>query len=220
MSIATALKRHRTSSIAIAGAWSLSVCICACAHTTPQAPSPTPEQAPPVTRTSSATVQTTTAEVPAQSSTTSAELPAQQTNTPPASPNRELRPRGAVHVSDKVAKRCHMDFANVNTAPKFAFDRSDLSPADRSTLDQVARCVTTGPLNGRAITVVGHTDPRGTPQYNMALGERRASAASQYLENEGVSPKNVVTISRGKLDATGNDEAGWQRDRRVDIDLK
>jgi peptidoglycan-associated lipoprotein len=131
-------------------------------------------------------------------------------------------PKGTagIGMSDELIKACDIKFDNVDQAPKFAFDRSELTPEDQAVLDQIARCVTTGPLKGRHLHLVGRADPRGEVEYNMALGEHRAGSAVQYLEQAGVAASQLDETSRGKLDATGTDEATWARDRRVDIDLR
>jgi peptidoglycan-associated lipoprotein len=125
-----------------------------------------------------------------------------------------------ISVSDEIAKACKISFSNVDRAPKFDFDRSDLLPDDRDVLDQVAKCLTTGPLKGRTLALVGRTDMRGEPEYNMGLGEHRAGSVRLYLTRLGVDSKKVAETSRGELDATGTDENGWRKDRRVDILLR
>lgn len=103
--------------------------------------------------------------------------------------------------------------------PKFDFDSYDLTLDEKQVLDQVAECLTRGPLKGKNVTLVGHTDPRGENEYNMALGAYRASAVKNYLGDKGVEKVRMQETSRGALDATGNDEGGWHEDRRVDITL-
>ena len=115
---------------------------------------------------------------------------------------------------------CKIDFNNVSTAPKFSFDEATLPGDERSVLHQIATCITTGPLKGRNIHLVGRADPRGEQEYNMALGGSRANTVKSYLTQDGVNPNQISTTSRGKLDATGVNEQGWQQDRRVDIDLR
>jgi len=122
-----------------------------------------------------------------------------------------------VNVSDEIATACKLRFNDADTAPKFDFDRSDLGQDDNDILSQVAKCVTTGPLAGRSLDLVGRADPRGEQAYNTTLGHKRASSVSQYLTSVGVDASKLVSTSRGEGDATGTDESGWQRDRRVDI---
>jgi len=102
-------------------------------------------------------------------------------------------------------------------APKFDFDRAELTAQDRAVLEQVANCVTRGPLRGKRLQLVGRADPRGTDEYNLGLGDRRARSVSTYLERLGVVAGSLSASTRGALDATGRDESGWQIDRRVDL---
>jgi peptidoglycan-associated lipoprotein len=137
---------------------------------------------------------------------------------PVRSPVGQVSP--SLGLSQDIAAACKIEFGSVDHAPKFDFDDDELLPADRDVLQQVAVCVTTGPLKGRALRLVGHADPRGEPEYNMALGARRAGSARSFLTHLGVDPAKLATTSRGELDATGKDEEGWRRDRRVDILLQ
>jgi peptidoglycan-associated lipoprotein len=123
----------------------------------------------------------------------------------------------AVNVSKEIMDACNITIPD--RAPKFDFDSSDLSSAEKSILDQVAKCLTTGPLAGKSVKLVGRADPRGEQEYNMELGENRASSVKKYLIGLGVDGKRMALTSRGALDATGSDEEGWRKDRRVDITL-
>ena len=67
--------------------------------------------------------------------------------------------------------------------------------------------------------LVGHADPRGDEEYNMVLGGRRADNVKAAIAGAGLDSAKMATTSRGEMDATGTDEAGWERDRRVDIML-
>lgn len=156
----------------------------------------------------------TAAPAPSTSSTPAAELGTTTTT------GARVQGDGGLSVSHSLADACRIEFDNAAAAPKFDFDRSDLSDQDRRVLQQVATCVTTGPMAGRRLSLVGHTDPRGEQEYNLTLGAHRSSSAAMYLEQLGVSPSNVSETSRGKLDATGTDAPTWAQDRRVDIDLK
>jgi peptidoglycan-associated lipoprotein len=123
-------------------------------------------------------------------------------------------------VSGEIYQLCHLDVSSETAAaPKFAFDQSLLTPSDVHVLEKIATCLTTGPLAGRSVMLVGRADPRGTEEYNLSLGARRAHSVGKYLEQLGVSTGHVDETSRGALDATGSDEAAWAVDRRVDISL-
>jgi peptidoglycan-associated lipoprotein len=96
----------------------------------------------------------------------------------------------------------------------FAFDRYDLTPKAREILSQNADLLL---QHSRVkIQVEGHCDERGTIEYNLALGERRATTAKGYLVSLGVSPDRVSTISYGEemsVDPRSNEEA-WAKNRR------
>ena len=126
----------------------------------------------------------------------------------------------AVNVDDAILKACNVKFSNVDEAPKFDFDSEQLSDQEKEVLEQVAKCLTTGPLKGRAVDLVGRADPRGETEYNMTLGAKRARAAHTFLAGLGVASDKLFDTSRGELDASGTDEQGWKRDRRVDVKLR
>lgn len=125
----------------------------------------------------------------------------------------------SIAVSDEIARTCELATSDLEQWPKFDFDRSELTARDHDILDALGKCLTTGPLQGRRIELIGRADPRGAPDYNLALGARRANVVARYLELLGVGGDRMHETSRGELDASGNDEASWQRDRRVDIVL-
>lgn len=138
------------------------------------------------------------------------------TNHPPAPPPD---PNASLSLSDDIRAQCDVHSGDAQRAPKFDFDDSALTEEDERELDQVAKCLTTGPLKGRSIKLVGRADPRGETEYNLSLGEHRAAAVREYLVRDGVAPGRITLTSRGALDATGTDEDSWRLDRRVDIAL-
>ena len=144
--------------------------------------------------------------------------PAPTTNTPaPAPVTKPASP--TVSVGDELAKKCELRLGNIQEAPKFDYDASELAPADRDVLQQIATCVTSGPLKGKKLELTGRADPRGTEEYNLGLGTRRAGSVKTFLERLGVNGGQLGETTRGALDANGNDENGWSLDRRVDITL-
>jgi peptidoglycan-associated lipoprotein len=134
-----------------------------------------------------------------------------------SAPTPTRRSDQQINLSDDIRRMCDID--DSDRAPKFDFDSNQLAGNDRDILVQVGRCFTTGPLKGRAMRLTGRADPRGESEYNMNLGEARATSVRSYLANLGVAGGNMSETSRGALDATGHDEATWRRDRRVDIML-
>jgi peptidoglycan-associated lipoprotein len=124
----------------------------------------------------------------------------------------------SVAISGDILAKCKIEFSTQAEAPKFDYDATNLSSDDTRVLDQVATCLTTGPLKGHSVQLVGRADPRGSDQYNMALGANRAHQVTTYLQQKGVSA-TLRETSRGALDATGRDETTWRNDRRVDLVL-
>ncbi len=103
---------------------------------------------------------------------------------------------------------------NVGDRVFFGFDRYNLTPVARGTLQkQAAWLIANSNVN---VVIEGHCDERGTREYNLALGERRASAAADYLMTLGVPATRISTISYGKErpeDAASN-EIAWAKNRR------
>jgi peptidoglycan-associated lipoprotein len=149
---------------------------------------------PPIAQTGGANAPATTAPIP-------------QTSAAPAPVTAN------VSISDEIRSRCGIPDADAY----FPFDSARVTSNDRSPLDLVARCFTSGPLAGHALKLVGRADPRGQSDYNLTLGQSRADAVGTYLDGHGVDKAKTQTTSRGAMDATGSDESGWQHDRRVDV---
>ncbi len=97
----------------------------------------------------------------------------------------------------------------------FAYDSSALSAGARATLDKQAGWFKQNP--SRHATIEGHADERGTREYNLALGQRRAHAVKQYLVAAGVPPVSLAIVSFGKErpDAAGHNEEAWAKNRRA-----
>ncbi|WP_298143833.1 peptidoglycan-associated lipoprotein Pal [uncultured Acinetobacter sp.] len=102
----------------------------------------------------------------------------------------------------------------------FDYDSSELSSTDLQTLQAHAQFLMAN-ANSR-VALTGHTDERGTREYNMALGERRAKAVESFLVTTGVSPTQLEAVSYGKEMpvATGHTEAAWKENRRVEINYE
>lgn len=138
-----------------------------------------------------------TAKTPAQP----AELPV--ATTPPV-------PSAGIAVTEEMKS----PFADIH----FDFDKSFIKNEDRPVLRNIATFMTRHP-NVR-LRVEGNCDERGTSEYNMALGERRAESARKYIADLGIPASRISTISFGKekpLDS-GHDEAAWAKNRRDHFD--
>ncbi|MBV8169476.1 MAG: peptidoglycan-associated lipoprotein Pal [Alphaproteobacteria bacterium] len=104
--------------------------------------------------------------------------------------------------------------ANVGDRVFFAYDKADLSADARRTLERQAAWLRQ--WTNQRLTVEGHCDERGTREYNLALGERRANAVKDYLVALGVPASRLSTISYGKERPVvlGSNEAAWAQNRR------
>lgn len=105
---------------------------------------------------------------------------------------------------------------NMVTVYYFDFDEATLTEESRANLDVAAAAIKAA---GVSVRLEGHADERGTPEYNLALGERRAQAVANYLGLQGVDAGKLELISYGeeKPVMTGSDEASWAKNRRVEL---
>lgn len=118
-------------------------------------------------------------------------------------------------ASKGIVKGSKEDFvANVGDRVFFDFDKSSLRADAKATLDKQAAWLKAYP--NYAMTIEGHADERGTREYNLALGEKRANAVAEYLKAAGVAAARVKTVSYGKERpvALGSNEAAWSQNRR------
>ena len=109
---------------------------------------------------------------------------------------------------------------NVGDRVFFDTDQSTIRQDGREVLNRQAEWLKK--YTNYQITMAGHCDERGTREYNLALGERRANAAKQYLVAQGIPASRIQTISYGKErpDPVGSDEAAWARNRRAVTELQ
>ena len=105
--------------------------------------------------------------------------------------------------------------AQVGDTVNFDFDNAVLTVSARSTLNRQAAFLSLNP--DLLIVIEGHADERGTREYNLALGERRATAVRDYLVAKGINSARVRTVSYGKERPAiaGSDEAAWSKNRRA-----
>jgi len=134
-------------------------------------------------------------------------------------------PRGArneadttIQISEDLRRECQLPNSPKN-APHFDYADATLHAHGANILDDVAKCLSEGPLKGRVMTIIGRSDARGSTAYNKQLSADRAGAARDYLVQHGVAAANVRVIARGELGAQGKDEETWALDRRVDFEL-
>jgi peptidoglycan-associated lipoprotein len=104
-----------------------------------------------------------------------------------------------------------------NVRVHFSFDRADLDSKELPLLQRVARCVMAD--QGLHVIVEGNTDERGTEEYNLSLGNRRANAVQKYLQGLGVPAPQLKTVSYGKEKplCTEHNEGCWAENRRAAV---
>lgn len=109
------------------------------------------------------------------------------------------------------------DTSNKANIIYFAFDSNELDSAGQATVQKFAKYLTANPST--KVRIEGNTDERGTREYNVGLGERRANAVQSALQAGGVSAKQMSVISYGeeRPAAQGHDEAAWSQNRRAVI---
>jgi len=101
----------------------------------------------------------------------------------------------------------------------FDFDKAVLRADDQASLDQKVAILTANA--GVRVRISGHCDERGSDEYNLALGNRRATAAKQYLVSHGIDASRIETVSYGEERpiATGHDEDSWAQNRRDEFEI-
>jgi peptidoglycan-associated lipoprotein len=122
-----------------------------------------------------------------------------------------------VDVDALNRQRIQARIAEVFKPVYFAYDQSSLSAEGQSTLQEIGKLMKEVPeITAR---VEGHSDERGSNDYNLALGERRAKSVNDYLTSYGIQATRLSTISYGeeKPASEGHDESSWSKNRRVEF---
>ena len=134
--------------------------------------------------------------------------------TPPPAPPAQTAPAPAP-VTSKIVPGSAEDFrVNVGDTVHFGYDQYNVEENDKAILGRQAQWLARYP--SVRVSVEGHADERGTREYNLALGARRANAVKEYLVSQGVSAARVETVSYGKERpiCTESNEACWTQNRR------
>ncbi|MFO7565513.1 MAG: OmpA family protein [Enhygromyxa sp.] len=118
----------------------------------------------------------------------------------------------AIVIEVGIAELCGIDAAKAH----FDYDSAQLDPDARATIAALADCFVDGPLAGREVLLIGHTDPRGPDEYNRELGMSRAEAVAQQLAREGLASTRIDVESLGEEQAN-TDPSEWPDNRRVDV---
>ena len=119
------------------------------------------------------------------------------------------------NMSSDEQARLQMQELQKNNIVYFGLDKFDIQSEFAQMLDAHANFLRSNP--SYKVTVEGHADERGTPEYNIALGERRANAVKMYLQGKGVGADQISIVSYGKEKPAvlGHDEAAYAKNRRA-----
>jgi peptidoglycan-associated lipoprotein len=145
--------------------------------------------------------------------------PAQEAPPPPPPPPADDG-RAAREAAEAEAARLRQLRADLSAPIFFDFDRSDVRPGtDQSVLDRKAAILAANPAV--RLRIAGHADERGSDEYNLALGNRRAASAKRYLTGKGVADNRIEVVSYGEERPAnpGHDEAAWAENRRDEFEV-
>ncbi|HEY7471442.1 MAG TPA: peptidoglycan-associated lipoprotein Pal [Gemmatimonadota bacterium] len=133
---------------------------------------------------------------------------------PPATDTADADAEAARRAEEEARRAREAAYSSIQAPIYFDFDRSDLREDARQTLQAKAEALRQFP--DIRIRIEGHCDERGTVEYNLALGERRADAARAYLVDLGIDPDRMTTISYGeeRPAVEGQNEGAWSQNRR------
>jgi peptidoglycan-associated lipoprotein len=172
-----------------------------------------PEPAPEPVR--SGTTTTTTVSGPNADSIRRAEEEAARR----AAEEAARRRADSIAAAEAAARAASEARAALTAAVHFDYDQSDLRAEDRAILDAKVPILQANP--GVMITIEGHTDERGSDEYNLALGQRRAAAVKRYLVDHGIAEGRLQTQTYGEERpvAQGKDESAYAQNRRAEFDI-
>ncbi|MBA3554629.1 MAG: peptidoglycan-associated lipoprotein Pal [Gemmatimonadales bacterium] len=156
------------------------------------------------------------------------EEPAPEPTPAPAPPPPEPSPRDDSAERERLerertereaAERARAVAADLATMINFEYDQATIREADQGTLDRKASILAANPEV--RVRVSGHADERGSDEYNLALGNRRAAAAKRYLESKGVESSRIEVVSYGEERPLnpGTDESAFAQNRRDEFEV-
>ena len=147
--------------------------------------------------------------------------PAPQPAPPPAPAPKPECDAACVEARNNAAKTeaIRAATAALTATIYFDYDRSDITDDSRAKLDAKVPVLTQN--TGVRIRIAGHTDSRGSDEYNLALGQRRAAAAKRYLTDRGIDGSRIEILSFGEERPTCTDESEgcWSRNRRDEFEI-
>lgn len=122
-------------------------------------------------------------------------------------------------AADRAARDRTALMADITAMVHFDYDRSEVRSDDMANLDRKAAILNAN--SGLRLRISGHADDRGSDEYNLALGNRRAAAAKRYLVSKGIADGRIDIVSMGEERpmSQGADEASWQQNRRDEFEV-
>jgi peptidoglycan-associated lipoprotein len=137
----------------------------------------------------------------------------------PADDSAERERLEKERLAREAAERARTVGADLAAMINFDYDQAVVRQADQATLDRKAAILAANP--GVKIRIAGHADERGSDEYNLALGNRRAAAAKRYLENKGVDASRIEVVSYGEERPLnpGSDETAYAQNRRDEFEV-
>jgi peptidoglycan-associated lipoprotein len=137
--------------------------------------------------------------------------------TPP--PDNTAQRDSLQRLKDAEEQRRRAVAADLAAMINFDYDQANVRSADESTLDRKAAILSANP--NVKLTISGHADERGSDEYNLALGNRRAGAAKRYLQNKGIDGSRLDVVSYGEERPLnpGHDEAAYAQNRRDEFQV-
>jgi peptidoglycan-associated lipoprotein len=141
---------------------------------------------------------------------------------PPSAPADDSAERDRLErerMAREAAEKGRAVSADLAAMINFDYDQAVVRPADQETLNRKAAILVANP--GVKIRISGHADERGSDEYNLALGNRRAAAAKRYLQSKGVDASRIEVVSYGEERPLnpGNDESAYAQNRRDEFEV-
>ncbi|MGH7512907.1 MAG: peptidoglycan-associated lipoprotein Pal [Gemmatimonadales bacterium] len=137
----------------------------------------------------------------------------------PVDNSAERRRADSIAAANAAAEKAKAVAADLAAMINFEYDQAVIRSADQGTLDRKAAILGANP--NVKVQISGHADERGSDEYNLALGNRRAAAAKRYLENKGIDASRMDVVSYGEERPLnpGHDEAAYAQNRRDEFQI-
>ena len=129
---------------------------------------------------------------------------------------RSLRPGAAAEATSAAVTEPSAP-PSISMQIQFDYASDQISGQSKKTMNNLAAALASSDLSSQRFTIVGHTDGRGTAEYNLGLSQRRAASVKAYLVSNGVAPERLKTIGKGFSELANKDNPASAENRRVEI---